>query len=960
MLTILVVSVPEPLLTRTLSSAFDEILTNSLDESLLGPPSLRTASAQLISDLQQLIWKLPDENRSVLHELCRLLRRTADHSATTKMPLSNLVLVFCPTLNMNPSLLSLLVETQDDIFGPVQLADTTISDTQSEASADQTTSEESEREARRPRPTPLLHQRSISDMKLLHLTEMSRRNGSFGRLPPVSLAPIVVPISVSASASSSTPSTSISTSYTSSEAPSLNTAESSAPTSPQQTVQAAFWGRQAGKMHAHKGSLPLPVALSHAFVDPFSSSTPPVSSSIPFKDQRERQGSTATLSTLDEGYDGVQQRSRTPSTLRALGALLTARSRSNTSISIGPSEIGAGSIGTPTTPTNRHGSKWSPASNGGGRLSRRSSSFFPGTPKPDKLDWGFGSGSPGGSLPSRSRKGSVGNLKALVSAPLEATREEDKEKTRPPHLSMIIPGGGTGEFLTSPISSLTPSSPTPTATFAAPLPPSVPPPTFKRPSDTTNIPNHSRAVSNSTITGNKRWSTASGSSKRWSGTGSTATARSNKRASWSEQLQPPSWLVAPAQVDSTPALGSVGLGSSPYFGTLASPTTGPGVLGAASGSSSDVRPGARSGTPIADMFSASSSSVDLASSSPSHLTSGSGSPQSAAYSTASTSTSVLQDVFNSADASASGGGSTSVIQRRRSGILPALASISISSPLHSPSLETPRSNNSLRPLPTPPSPSPRIHAPPSSFPAAGVGGGNAGHVQSAIAALTQVQQQQVAAAAASSSSSSKMHGSTLTVGGSDGDSASLPPRMSFNAVRKKQWSRTAAVSVNMASGASGSGSSTGAGAASGVSASTSGASPGVEDNWASSVLAQMTAGAAGVETPLATTASMNPLSLPVPAPAFGRPLTPSDDTGTRSSSGSESAEPPMQPGLANASEGIIGASDIPDGTVRDARRRFELNGAGSGAGVGVGVGFGPRGERRPSILPAPATVDANS
>lgn len=77
---------------------------------------LRAISPSLISDLAELIERLPTENHSLLKELCRLLRRTAECVKTTKMPLSNLVLVFCPSLSMNPGLLKILVEVQDEIF----------------------------------------------------------------------------------------------------------------------------------------------------------------------------------------------------------------------------------------------------------------------------------------------------------------------------------------------------------------------------------------------------------------------------------------------------------------------------------------------------------------------------------------------------------------------------------------------------------------------------------------------------------------------------------------------------------------------------------------------------------------------------------------------------------------------------------------------------------------------------
>ncbi|CAK5281519.1 unnamed protein product [Mycena citricolor] len=139
---------PESILTKGLIPYFDVALAqeNALQESqnssrvksaagpslpsgprsglaLRKPPSLSTLampnmalmrppSQSLIKALRSLIAQLPTENRDLLRTVTDLIRATAKRSRETKMPLSNLLLVFCPSLNMNPPLLRALCEAE--------------------------------------------------------------------------------------------------------------------------------------------------------------------------------------------------------------------------------------------------------------------------------------------------------------------------------------------------------------------------------------------------------------------------------------------------------------------------------------------------------------------------------------------------------------------------------------------------------------------------------------------------------------------------------------------------------------------------------------------------------------------------------------------------------------------------------------------------------------------------------
>ncbi|KAJ8495395.1 hypothetical protein ONZ45_g12878 [Pleurotus djamor] len=88
--------------------------------STLAMPNLsgmRPPSESLLNALRSLIDQLPAENRDLVRLVTDLIKATSKASKATKMPLSNLLLVFCPSLNMSPPLLRVLCEA--DIWDPV-------------------------------------------------------------------------------------------------------------------------------------------------------------------------------------------------------------------------------------------------------------------------------------------------------------------------------------------------------------------------------------------------------------------------------------------------------------------------------------------------------------------------------------------------------------------------------------------------------------------------------------------------------------------------------------------------------------------------------------------------------------------------------------------------------------------------------------------------------------------------
>ncbi|EJD03139.1 RhoGAP-domain-containing protein [Fomitiporia mediterranea MF3/22] len=106
--------------------------------------SQRTISATLLNALSVLIARLPKENRDLLRTVTELISATARASRETKMPLSNLLLVFCPSLMMSPPLLRVLCEGKDIWDGP--LGDVKIPSLCEEPDSEEETSEKMEEE----------------------------------------------------------------------------------------------------------------------------------------------------------------------------------------------------------------------------------------------------------------------------------------------------------------------------------------------------------------------------------------------------------------------------------------------------------------------------------------------------------------------------------------------------------------------------------------------------------------------------------------------------------------------------------------------------------------------------------------------------------------------------------------------------------------------------------------------
>ncbi|KZV80875.1 RhoGAP-domain-containing protein [Exidia glandulosa HHB12029] len=204
---------PEPLLTRSLTPLFDEVVASTPNThnqqmhefyglpagprtvpQMRKPPSLSNlgpnASPLLLHKVSTLVARLPLENRDTLFTVIELLKTTANNSKATKMPLANLLLLFCPSLQVSPTLLRVLCEADNIWDGPLPAPVTTPSST---ASEHETVPEESDAERLSEeslRPPTLRHERVVSGVGLGALSGGPRsRQGVPMRMPVPGMSP---------------------------------------------------------------------------------------------------------------------------------------------------------------------------------------------------------------------------------------------------------------------------------------------------------------------------------------------------------------------------------------------------------------------------------------------------------------------------------------------------------------------------------------------------------------------------------------------------------------------------------------------------------------------------------------------------------------------------------------------------------------------------------------------------
>ncbi|KAL4248462.1 hypothetical protein ABKN59_007867 [Abortiporus biennis] len=234
---------PQPLLTASLSSHFESILTaenatessskvtsqpikretrgpglptggprSGFSQGLRKPPSLstlampsfagmRALSESSVAAVAYLISLLPTENRDLLYTVVELIRATAAKCKETKMPLGNLLLVFCPSLNMSPALLRVLCENDNIWNGPAYpppAANTASSDDKpATAALDVPTQQHRDSD---------ITVSSSNDDNASYVSALSELIGSATSASPASTSPNVPPLS-SSTDSIATPST---------------------------------------------------------------------------------------------------------------------------------------------------------------------------------------------------------------------------------------------------------------------------------------------------------------------------------------------------------------------------------------------------------------------------------------------------------------------------------------------------------------------------------------------------------------------------------------------------------------------------------------------------------------------------------------------------------------------------------------------------------------------------------
>ncbi|EIM81090.1 RhoGAP-domain-containing protein [Stereum hirsutum FP-91666 SS1] len=128
--------------------------------STLGLPNLsgiRPPSTSLVRHFASLIVRLPRENRDLLRTVVDLINETAKRAkgtngegggGGTKMPLSNLTLVFCPSLNMSPGVLRVLCEVKEVWEPPVPPRGPVVEDDSDEEEEEEEVKQEDHHDAR--------------------------------------------------------------------------------------------------------------------------------------------------------------------------------------------------------------------------------------------------------------------------------------------------------------------------------------------------------------------------------------------------------------------------------------------------------------------------------------------------------------------------------------------------------------------------------------------------------------------------------------------------------------------------------------------------------------------------------------------------------------------------------------------------------------------------------------------
>jgi len=99
-------------------SSGDHIVPGTQPVEVAAPSSTTPVKPpnSLSREFNGLVQKLPRENRDLLQTIVELLALSTVHAKTTKMPLSNLLLIFCPCVSIIPSVFRVMVQNHEAIF----------------------------------------------------------------------------------------------------------------------------------------------------------------------------------------------------------------------------------------------------------------------------------------------------------------------------------------------------------------------------------------------------------------------------------------------------------------------------------------------------------------------------------------------------------------------------------------------------------------------------------------------------------------------------------------------------------------------------------------------------------------------------------------------------------------------------------------------------------------------------
>ncbi|KAI8368894.1 Rho GTPase activation protein [Choanephora cucurbitarum] len=113
---------PEPIVPTELVNEYTKLIQSLVSEDkksledTLNSDTLPPISSEVLAAVRSITSRLPVHSFCLLQLLCRHLKQVADHASENRMSISNLAVIFLPTLNIGRALFHCMLEYYTDIF----------------------------------------------------------------------------------------------------------------------------------------------------------------------------------------------------------------------------------------------------------------------------------------------------------------------------------------------------------------------------------------------------------------------------------------------------------------------------------------------------------------------------------------------------------------------------------------------------------------------------------------------------------------------------------------------------------------------------------------------------------------------------------------------------------------------------------------------------------------------------